>query len=293
MERKAKSDKKHRCTKCGFETGSPKGKFCKSRSPLYEANDGYVHICKDCMQSYFSEELMNFYNDDEQAIERLCQMFDLVVDQSSLVASRKVKVGTSQASTYMGKVATMSQAVKMGNSYLDTLRHRRNNVKAEEEEEIRGSVTKGMKRFWGSGYSDNAYLSLQQSYDDLEREHPEIVRKNKKLVKQLCLIEYQISMQIQNGKDVGSMSNSYKNMYDMLGLNVSGNEELEKDPIGVQIAKIEQFVPCEIYSDQSLFFDYTKLGEYMERFIFRPLKNLFTNQKIPDFEFNLEEEDGE
>jgi hypothetical protein len=45
----------YRCLSCGMETDSPTGKFYKSQSTTFSANDGYMHICISCLTKRFEE----------------------------------------------------------------------------------------------------------------------------------------------------------------------------------------------------------------------------------------------
>ena len=60
---------------------------------------------------------------------------------------------------------------------------------------------------------------------------------------------------------------------------------------GVTIETIERYTPAEYYKDQSLFSDFDKLKEYVERFMLRPLRNLMHGSKDRDYEFYIKEED--
>ena len=57
------------------------------------------------------------------------------------------------------------------------------------------------------------------------------------------------------------------------------------------IRTIEQYTPAEYYADKTLFKDADGIGEYFDRFIKRPLKNIFSGTKEMDLEYRVR--DGE
>ena len=59
------------------------------------------------------------------------------------------------------------------------------------------------------------------------------------------------------------------------------------DPVGVLIRDIEQYTPAEYFKDKKLFRDADGLGEYFQRFVTRPLRNLMSGEKVMDPEFRV------
>ena len=64
--------------------------------------------------------------------------------------------------------------------------------------------------------------------------------------------------------------------------------------IGSYIEMIEKYTPAEYYKNKnSLYVDFDKIGEYMKRFILRPLQNLQHGTTDRDYEFYVKDEDSE
>ena len=53
------------------------------------------------------------------------------------------------------------------------------------------------------------------------------------------------------------------------------------------IRDIEQYTPAEYFKDKKLFRDADGLGEYFQRFVTRPLRNLMSGEKVMDPEFRV------
>ena len=83
------------------------------------------------------------------------------------------------------------------------------------------------------------YPTLQGYYDELLKlctEKPDV--KKQKMMKNLCLLEYQMQVNIQAGKDIGALSNSYKAMFEAAELKVE-NADTSNDSFGKWIMDIE------------------------------------------------------
>jgi hypothetical protein len=70
----------HKCSCCGAAYNKQKGNFIMSLSPLYYGNSGFLTVCRNCVEALY-DQYVAFYSDDEyQAAERVCQMFDIYYD---------------------------------------------------------------------------------------------------------------------------------------------------------------------------------------------------------------------
>ena len=72
------------------------------------------------------------------------------------------------------------------------------------------------------------------------------------------------------------------------------NQDESQQAFGVWLRDIEKNRPAEYFEDKKLYHDYDGIMDYIERFIFRPMKNLITGSRDFDKEFQeLEFEDQE
>jgi hypothetical protein len=288
------SPKEYKCSCCENIYTKQQGNFMPSNFEIFKGNGGYITTCKSCTDQLCSQ-LTEFYSgNEEKAIEHICQMFGLYFNESPLSASKKISVNRSRLSTYSSKVQIKPW---IGKTYLDTITERSENIKTVDsvddiEDITEYSITPKMIKFWGTGYDPKVYPTLQGYYDELLKLceiKPDI--KKQKMMKNLCLLEYQMQINIQAGKDIGTLSNSYKTMFEASGLK---NEEVDvnKDSYGTWLSMIEKYTPADYYKDKTKYRDFFGIGEYIERFMFRPLKNLLTGSKEKEKEFWINDNKG-
>ena len=238
------------------------------------------------------------YNgNEEKSIERMCQIFDWFFHEEPLAASKQISEDRSRVGDYANKL-NLNQTVRKGSTYIDTIKLKSSNEgktidSIEDLEDIKDYIiTPKMIKFWGSGYDPKVYPTLQGYYDELLKlcdSKPDI--KKQKMMKNLCLLEYQMQINIQAGKDIGTLSNSYKTMFEASGLKTD-EVDVNKDSYGTWLAMIEKYTPADYYKDKSKYKDFFGIGEYIERFMFRPLKNLLTGSKEKEKEFWINDEKG-
>lgn len=71
----------YRCCKCGKKTETPKGVFpFIAKSTVYAYNQGYAHICLDCVAE-MTTELESKYHDQKTAYIVMCHYLDVYFDE--------------------------------------------------------------------------------------------------------------------------------------------------------------------------------------------------------------------
>lgn len=68
-------EKLYRCVCCGKEKDDPVSQFFKSRSKLYAANDGYVPVCRSCLNEMFDVYRKRY--DEVTAVKIICHYLDI------------------------------------------------------------------------------------------------------------------------------------------------------------------------------------------------------------------------
>lgn len=74
----------------------------------------------------------------------------------------------------------------------------------------------------------------------------------------------------------------YRDTFKQAGLKtVQEIDNSAEETLGVTLATISQYTPEEYYRDKELYKDFDGLGDYIKRFILRPIKNLVlgTNER--------------
>jgi len=287
------NNESYKCWCCGKEYKKLQGNFTPTNFPLFK-HYGYYPVCRRCTDKFFPEMVSFFDGSEEKAIEFICMMYGLYFHESPLAASRKISEHRSRMHTYTSKIQIYPWK---GLSWLDTLKERfakANNTidNPDDIENTEYKLTPKMIKFWGSGYADKVYPTLQGYYDELLKlcaEKPDV--RKQKMMKNLCLLEYQMQINIQAGKDIGTLSNSYKAMFEAAELKTE-NADISNDAFGKWIMDIEKYCPADFYKDKKKYHDFFGIVEYIERFMFRPLKNLIFGTKEKEKEYWINDEDA-
>lgn len=283
----------YKCWCCGKEYKKLQSNFTPTNFPLF-SKYGFYPVCRKCTDKFFPEMVSFFDGSEEKAIEFICMMYGLYFNESPLAASRKISEHRSRIHTYTSKIQIKPW---IGLSWLDTLKERfAETDKAIEDpndvdEVTNYKLTPKMIKFWGAGYEPKVYTILQGYYDELLKlcaEKPDV--KKQKMMKNLCLLEYQMQVNIQAGKDIGTLSNSYKTMFEAAELKTE-NADITNDAFGKWVMDIEKYSPADYYKDKKKYHDFFGIKEYIERFMFRPLKNLVFGTKEKEKEHWINDED--
>ena len=162
------------CTACGEEK-APNTGFYLSRSKLYKFNDGRMPICKECLSKLF-KELQAKYSDEVKALYHLCMLFDIYFDKDLVAKSSNMEKFSSDDNllkSYMKNVNSLNQYKFKDSMSSDCIVLDDNLIKEEkenieediyEEREMTPELKKLCLKRWGSGYSDEDYLYLEDNY---------------------------------------------------------------------------------------------------------------------------------
>ena len=294
----------YQCVCCGKDYKRQRNNFAPTKSPLYAGNNGYVPICKSCTDKYYYQLVDFFSGNEEKAIERICGIFDWFYDDDAVAASRRISMDRSRISIYPAKM-NLSQSASRGTSYLDYIK-----LKSSEEidsmerlSEVNQTreaalVSERTVKRWGLGYTPEEYDILNSHYKTLkDQASDDIVTEN--LVRELCTIKAQQSRALVNNETDKyiKLTQLYQTTLGSANLKPKSNKESElnaqSDMFGIWTRDIERYTPADFFADKAIYKDYDGLGEYFNRFIVRPFKNLITGSKEMDVEFSIQGDDGD
>jgi hypothetical protein len=288
------------CSCCGKSYKRQKGNFSVSYSPLFAGNNGYVTICNRCRDQYFSLVTDFFSGNEERAIDRMCSLFDWYYEDSAVASTRKISADRSRIGAYPSKMC-LTQIRDKGTTYLDTIRDRQTDIIESEEhlnelkEDGKVSISNATIERWGLGcFSDADYKTLDDHYKMLKRQNPNCDNNQEIFIKDLCYIKLQQlnAMKQNDVDDFDKLTKLYRSTFQQAGLKtVQETDSSNDETLGVTLATISQYTPEEYYKDKKLYKDFEDLGEYITRFMFRPLKNLMTGSKDRDSEYCVKDGD--
>lgn len=286
------------CSACGKTYKKQESNFCKSQSPLFANNNGFVHICKKCTDKHYYNLVDYFSKNEEKAMDRMCQLFDWYYSDEIFAATRKISANRSRVCAYPAK-SNLPQYNSKGKTYIDTIADRANDVihSVEELEEMKADgqtgISKAMFERWGQVSSEDM-AALDEHYKMLKKHNPNCDNNQEIFIKDLC---YTKLLQLKafkdgNSNDFEKYTKLYRETFKQAGLKtVQETDSSGEETLGVTLAVISQYTPEEYYKDKKLYKDFDGIGDYFSRFVLRPLKNLILGSSERDKEYCVK--DGE
>lgn len=300
---KTGEDETYRCTCCGHKYARQEGYFNVSKSPIYQGNNGYMSICKQCIVKLYNQFVEFYDKDEDAAAERICQITDTYFSELVWASSRGT-TNNADRNRFSAYVSKLNLNQNKGATYSDTLadmwevaeKEEKGQPVHDEEREIDPDV---LRRF-GLGFADEEYDVMQYEYEDWVKRYgdPEDKRQEELYVTMCYLkLNLQKNLRADSGGNMGSISNSYKGFIEAATTEIEERKRKEKEevqllPLGVLARDMEQYVPAEYYKNKKLYNDFDSLQKYHISNVFRPLKNLFTGTKEMDEEYSLSESEG-
>lgn len=271
---------------------SPK---CKKASGLLDekdfystANEEFFHnkklpICKHCLKKFVYEDKK--INLDK--FKNILQIYDIPFYEkewnASLNGSKEV-LGSYMRIVYLNY---KDKHWKDGDITDKKLIYDESDIGKLSERELLNK--------WGSGFSLDELQWLENNYYNWTTNTDCKKFNIQKLVKLICIKELDIRIARQNGKPTDKLEKSLLELMNNSNLTPKTmsamNETDSAKRYGKWLEDIEQNEPAEYFKDKSIYEDFDGIKGYFDRFILRPLKNLLTNTREFDHEFNVE--DGE
>jgi hypothetical protein len=227
-------------------------------------------------------------------------MYGLYFNESPLAASKKISAHRSRFHTYSSKLQIKPW---IGRSWLDVIKERSDTVIKDLDEldalksEGKADVSKVSAERWGIGlFSDADYKILDDHYKMLKRQNPNCDSNQEIFIKDLCYTKLQQmnAMREKKPDDFKTFTQLYRETFKQAGLKTVQETDSSNDEVfGVTLATISQYTPEEYYKDKSLYKDFDGLGDYISRFITRPLRNLQFGKHERDKEYFVKENDDE
>lgn len=292
------------CFRCSTVYDKQVQNFSKVRSTFYEANNGFLHVCNKCLDELLEHYKAVFDNDIQQCIYTLCLNFNVYFSKEVYESATK--------STYFDERPFSAYLARSGlvqyqkwTDFTDTLDQEAvigGIINAPTQEVVEASVLQNEKPSqevldrWGVGYSNGEYAFMQTLYKSLMKQKRNPTPLQESVIIDACKYKCQHNRFLQDGdskaSDIKTLSALYQDALKVIGLDVSPkNDGVDEGTFGAWVREIERFCPAENYKDKKKYRDMDGLGEYVERFMFRPLKNWLTGANEKDSEFNIGGED--
>lgn len=286
------------CCQCN-ESFDSLTQFYKTYSSLY-SDTGYLPICKDCFFKLF-KSYTGKYGDTRAAMKRICMAFDLYYNDSifdssndgtdAIIGSYIRRLNMVQ---YKGKTfdTTLDDGFSFNDSEPEKQVEKCEKQEEPEEQEVNDIDHKDIQK-WGFGFDSTDYGILNSHYEYLKTANPNCDSNQEIFVTDLCYTKMQQMKAVREGRvdDYNKLTESYRKSFQQAGLKTVRDASINEEfTIGVNAETIEKYTPAEYYKNKELYKDFDNIGNYIERFLLRPLKNLMHGTKDRDYEFYVKDE---
>ena len=288
-----KMEIKYGCYQCDDDNYSSTD-FYKSCSSFY-AKTNHLPICKKCLNRKFTQYSLE-YNSTKKAMQRICMAFDLYYNDSifdscdtgndsAIVGNYIKKLNMAQ---YKGK--TFDTSIEEGFFFT---REQSVTMKENRNKNVEETINPKDVNTWGGGLSATDYDILNQHYKFLKNANPQCDSNAEIFITDLCYTKMQQMKAVREGRvdDYNKLTESYRKSFTTAGLKTVEEANIDEEfTIGVNAETIEKYTPAEYYKNKKLYKDHDDLGEYWDRFLLRPLRNLMYGTKDRDCEFFVKDE---
>jgi hypothetical protein len=302
-----KEEKKYKCICCGDSWDAQKNHFSMSKSVLYQSNNNYIDVCNDCRDKYYYQLIDLYSGSEEKAIEHMCKQFGWIFNIDALESSRQVSADRSRISHYLAK-KNLPQTTQYGYTDIDTIKNdfinrKENIIESKEHLEIlkangvTNSSSSTLDR-WGGGLTKWDYETLDDHYQMIKNNNPNCDNNQEIFIKALCNLNWLMMKTLRSGDGDSDkyvkLTEQYSKTFKQTGLKTIEEKDSSNDEVfGVTLATISQYTPEEYYQNKQLYEDYDEIGDYIDRHMTRPLKNLQLDSTDRDFEFFVPDNEEE
>lgn len=291
MPRSNSKQEMYTCCQCNNKLNLATG-FYKTNSKIYSGT-GHLPICKDCIVRLFNAYSTK-YDDVRKSMKRICMAFDLYYDDSvfdtcndgtSAVIGNYIK----RLNMVQYKGRTFDTSLSSGFDF-----NKDEFLEKTEEEASEKPINPEYIEKWGYGFDGVDYDVLSSHYRLLKDANPNCDSNQEIFINDLCYTKMQQMKAVREGRvdDYNKLTDSYRKSFQQAGLKTVKDTSITEDfTIGINAETIEKYTPAEYYKNKQLYKDYDNIGDYIERFLLRPLRNLMTGTRDRDIEYFVKEED--
>lgn len=270
------------CGKTGKET-----RFYSARNPKYQFF-GKIPWCFTCIKDKY-EELYKKYEDSKKAMYELCKYLDIPFALNVYEAARnrweKNEVEIFQAYiTHYNSLAWKQAGLNFSTSdRVEGLDEPDNSFTSED-------VPAELVFKWGEGFSPSDYNYLENELAECEKTLKSDNWAEQTLLKEICIKKLDIRNRRKLGSDTKDPLAELQALMKTCAIDPAkasaANSGKSLDTFGEWIKDIEQNSPAEWFKDKEKYKDMDGLGDYIKKYITRPIKNFITGSR----DFNVDKD---
>lgn len=252
------------CCRCKKKYARQKANFPASQSTLYKGNGGYLTICNNCVDELF-EHYRAALGNEPDAIRRICLKFDFYWNPEIYAMLNKASTSQSRVRAYISKTNLYKF---IGKTFDDTLDEEyaqkleddmeEAERKAQEEVVVKSIepvykedeivVDKEIVQYWGTGFTPDMYIELENRRAYWMSQYPEGTILNpgeEGILRQICNLEISINQDRAAGRPIEKSVNALNTLFGSMNIKPSQKKEVEENyiPFGVEIARFEDNTP--------------------------------------------------
>ena len=196
------------------------------------------------------------------------------------------------------KQKNLGQTSSIGVTDIDTVKYEfstkmdevitsREQAKSEESTISASAVDR-----WGVGFTEMDYRLMDDHYRLLKRQNPNCDANQEIFIKSLCSLSMLQANALRDGDSdkYVKLTEQYAKTFKQAGLRTVEEKDNSSDEcLGVTLAAISQYTPEEYYKNKDLYRDFDNIGDYFDRFVKRPLKNLMFGTNERDREYYVKD----
>lgn len=256
----------YKCHCCSTGYTKLDDNFPASQSELYAGWDYHLPICKKCLDKMFEHYTEVYGNDEDAAIRRICEKYDIYYCIGLLNMSRKITKNRSRIHTYISKT-NLSQY--SGKTYDTTLDEERTGDVIESLDDLTNDKKTKLKtvKFFGTGFSDDDYQYLQDQYTDWTTRCECKTKAQEEVFKRICFKQLEILKANRAGMDTKDLDKTFQDYLDTANLKPKQNNLdalSDAQTFGTLLAKWETERPLPEIDEELQ--DVDKIGLYIDVF---------------------------
>lgn len=262
------------CCKCGTITDSYEKLFPKTNSGLYAGCEGYLPICKTCLNKLYSE-FLDIYKDHFVVLRRICQLFDIYYNENlakSLLNSdirtiptryiSKCNLNPHAGKTYNDTIFEEEKAKKVQEITEKSLRQQQEKIieevsDEEKDEEVKKQLLEARKIF-GSITDESEALFLKNEYDDWKFRTGAKSKAEEQIIINICYNELSLKKARESGTSTKAIEETLLSNIKAGGWQPKTEENGDEMALGQWIQVIEQEKPISEVQDRYKDVDHLK-----------------------------------
>ena len=280
----SKSPETLRCFCCGKDLEI--SNFYKTRLSTYQGM-GVFPLCKTCLDSIYQEYFNEYTVDgvlrpDRKAVERICMMLNIYYSDEVFDGAIQKKGfandNTAVIALYIKQV-NMNQFFRK--NYDTTIKEKLLAADSLAKDSIEKSIAvvctlddisvqkkiEKAKKFFGTGFSTDDYVFLQDQYDDWTTRHECQSKSQEEMFKHICYTQLDIKKAKQKGLDTKDLDATFLRQLEAAKLQPKqnkGDTTSETQTFGTLIEKWETTRPIPEIDEELR--DVDKIGLYLDVF---------------------------